>query len=293
MRLRHCVRPGLAGALLAPLLLIPTAPTAGAQPTDCGQPLTLHRNNFPAAPKVDNKFFPLVPGTKWVLKGTVDGEPHTVVTIVTDLTKVIDGVASNVVLDQDFGPHRDLQEAELAFMAQDKDGTVWNLGEYPEEYENGTFTGAPNVWISGLDNAHAGIGMLARPAVGTPVYLQGFAPTIEFKDCAQVRQTGQHVCVTTGCYDNVLVTDEFAPFDPAGGHHGKSYAPGVGVIQVDATGDQNPEVLQLAKNKQLCPAGVTKARDKALQLDSHGYQVSPSIYGHTPHAQRTLQAPPC
>src|SRR5690349_11848243 len=113
-------RIGLVGALVAPLLLIPQAPAVAAtQPEDCGPPLTLHRNDFPAVPTVDNAFFPLTPGTKWVLKGTVDGVPHTVVTTVTDLTKVIDGVPSAVLLDEDFGPHRDLQEAELAFMAQD------------------------------------------------------------------------------------------------------------------------------------------------------------------------------
>jgi hypothetical protein len=292
MNLRHSSRIGLIGALIAPLLLIPAAPAAAAQ-ENCGQPLTLHRNDFPNVPKVDHKFFPLTPGTKWVLKGTVDGEPHTVVTTVTDLTKVIDGVPSAVLLDEDFGPHRDLQEAELAFMAQDRQGTVWNLGEYPEEYENGVFTGAPSVWISGFDRARAGIGMLAAPVVGTPAYLQGFAPAVDFKDCAQVFQTGQHVCVPTGCYDNVLVTDEFAPLDPAGGHHRKFYAPHVGVIRVDAIDDTNPEVLKLTKFKHQCAAGVAKTRAKALALDTHGYQVSPTVYGRTPPIRQNVQAPPC
>jgi hypothetical protein len=289
MNLRHI---GLVGVLLAPLLLIPAAPAAAAQ-EDCGQPIALHRNDFPAVPKVDNTLFPLTPGTKWVLKGTVDGATHTVVTTVTDLTKVIDGVTSAVLLDEDFGPNHELQEAELAFMAQDLHGTVWNVGEYPELYQNGQFAGAPDVWISGIAKARAGIGMLAHPVTGTPAYLQGFAPAIEFKDCATVFQTGQRVCVPTGCYDNVLVTDEFAPNDPAGGHHRKYYAPGVGVVRVDAIGDTNPEILQLHKFKHQCPAGVAKARAKALALDAHGYQVSPTVYGHTPPAQQTLQAPPC
>src|SRR2546421_2665876 len=178
-RRRRTVQIGLVGALLTPLLLTPVAPAA-AQQEVCGQPLTLHRNDFPAVPKVDNEFFPLTPGTKWVFKGTVDGEAHTVVTTVTDLTKVVDGVTSAVVLDEDLGPGRVLQEAELAFMAQDQQGTVWNLGEYPEVYENGQFVGAPDVWISGIAGARAGIGMLAHPATGTPTYLQGFAPAIDF-----------------------------------------------------------------------------------------------------------------
>src|SRR5947207_259717 len=116
---RRSVHIGLVGTLLAPLLLIPTA-QAAAQQQDCGPPLALHRNDFAAVPKVDNTFFPLAPGTKWKLKGTVDGEAHTVVTTVTDLTKVIDGVPSAVILDEDLGPTGELQEAELAFMAQDR-----------------------------------------------------------------------------------------------------------------------------------------------------------------------------
>lgn len=292
MNIRHSHRVGLVAILLSPLLLIPTA-QAAAQQEDCGQPIALHRNDFPAVPTVDNTFFPLTPGTKWVLKGTVDGVAHTVVTTVTDLTKVIDGVTSAVVLDEDFGPGHQIEEAELAFMAQDRHGTVWNLGEYPEVYENGQFVGAPDVWISGLAQARAGIGMLAHPATGTPAYLQGFAPQIDFKDCAAVFQTGQRVCVSTGCYDNVLVTDEFAPLDPEGGHHRKFYAPGVGVVRVDAIGDTNPEVLQLRRFKHQCPAGVARTRARALALDAHGYQVSPNLYGRTPHAAQTLQAPAC
>ena len=106
-------------------------------------------------------------------------------------------------------------------------------------------------------------------------------------------QTGQRVCVSTGCYENVLVTDEFAPLDPAGGHHRKFYAPGVGVVRIDAIGDTNPEVLQLNKVKHQCPPGVARTRAKALALDAHGYQVSPNVYGRTPRAQQSLQAPPC
>jgi hypothetical protein len=285
-------RIGLVGVLLTPLLLVPTAPAA-AQRDDCGPPLALHRGNFPTVPKVDNTFFPLTPGTRWVLNGTVDGDQHTVVTTVTDLTKVIDGVRSAVVLDEDFGPHRTLEEAELAFMAQDRYGTVWNLGEYPEVYEDGVFVDAPDVWISGIDRARAGIGMLADPATGTPTYLQGYAPTIEFKDCATVFQTGQQVCVSNGCYDDVLVTDEFAPLDPEGGHHRKFYAPGVGVIRIDAVGDANPEILQLTSLKHQCPPAVARTRAQALALDAHGYEVSPDVYGRTPPARQTLQAPRC
>src|SRR5262249_53225532 len=156
-------------------------------------------------------------GTKFVLKGRVDGSPHEVVFIVTDLVKKINGVLTRVIWDRDFADGH-LGEAELAFEAQDDRGRVWNFGEYPEEDENGRFVGAPSPWIPGVDRARAGIGMLAAPRVGTPSYLQGYSPTIDFLDEAKVVRTGQRLCVGGRCYSGVLVIDEWSPLDPESGH---------------------------------------------------------------------------
>ena len=60
--------------------------------------------------------------------------PHRFVMNVTDLTKVIGGVRSVVTWDLDY-TDGELVEAELAFFAQDKEGNVWRMGEYPEEYD--------------------------------------------------------------------------------------------------------------------------------------------------------------
>jgi hypothetical protein len=292
------LRTALLGVLIATPLLLATPGAAGASThpgarSDCGPIPTFNRYHFPEGQQVTNRFLPWVPGTQFVLTGTVDGEPHTVVTTVTDLTKVIDGVRSIVVLDQDLGSGNVLQETELQMQAQDADGTVWNLGEYPEVYENGTLTGAPDTWIQGLSGAHGGIGMLAHPKAGSPTYLQGLVADIEFEDCATVFQTGQHVCVPTGCYDNVLVTDETAPLDPSGGHHRKFYAPGLGLIRTDAIQDVSPEVLHLTRLTHLCPQAMAHYRNEALALDNRGYQVSPDVFAHTPHARKTLQAMSC
>jgi hypothetical protein len=61
----------------------------------------------------------------------------------------------------------ELVEAELTFFARDDDGNV--LGQYPEEYEGGTFVAAP-AWIAGLEGAKPGIHMRANPRTGTPDY---------------------------------------------------------------------------------------------------------------------------
>lgn len=48
-------------------------------------------SNFPTAPMVDNRWYPLVPGTQFVMEGRANRGhgrlPHHVVTTVTDLTR--------------------------------------------------------------------------------------------------------------------------------------------------------------------------------------------------------------
>src|SRR5262249_33897196 len=162
-----------------------------------------------------------------------------------DMFKVVHGVPSLVIWDVDLSDG-EVAESELAFFAQDDDRNVWNTGEYPEEFEDGVFAGAPSTWITGKNGAEAGIHMPAPPQVGLPEYLQGFAPDIDFLDCAKIVQTGRNgVCVPVGCFDDVLVTDERSPLDPDSGLQRKFYAPGVGVVKIEPVGDPEGETLVL------------------------------------------------
>lgn len=276
---------GPAGAHADAVSIRNSPSTTAPVPADCTPGAHFNAKNFPHHPRVDNTWFPLVPGTNFVMEGTVGGGEHRIVTTVTDLTKMIDGVRTTVVFDRDFDKG-DLQESELAFMAQDADGRVWNVGEYPEEYTDGRLDGAPNTWISGIAGARAGIGMQPHPRVGSDAYLQGVAPRIDFRDCAQVVQTDQRVCVPVRCYHHVLITDEWAPLEPEGGHQLKYYAPGVGNIKIDAVGGETPEVLQLTHRTKLNTSDMTAIRKQALAQDNRGYQVSPKVYGRTPPATR-------
>jgi hypothetical protein len=282
--------PGVRAA--APL----AAATTSAAATDCS-PDPLHRKHFPDSPKIDNRFYPLVPGMQFFLDGVVIGtdgtsHPHRIATTVTDLTKVVDGVRTLVIFDVDIQDGQ-LQESELFFLAQRDDGSVWTLGEYPEEYDNGVLAGAPSTWIAGTAHARAGIAMLAHPQVGNPTYLQGLGPKVGFKDCATVFATDQRTCVTLGCYNDVLVTDEFAPLDAQGGHQRKFYAPGVGPVRVAAAGGVDPEALQLTKAAKLCAHDFATVRSQVLAQDGRGYQVAAKVYGTTTHAKDTLHAETC
>lgn len=249
--------------------------------------------NFSHPIDIDSKWYPLVPGTQLTYQGRVtdDGTPlpHSVVFTVTDLVKIIDGIPTRVVWDQDFSAG-EIAEAELAFFAQDNHRNVWTLGEYPEEYDNGTFMGAPNTWITGQEDAKAGVLVPGHPALGTPRFLQGIAPQIGFLDCAQVFEMGQQTCEAGTCYENVLVMDENSPLDPSSGHQRKFYAPGVGVVRIGAVGDPQAETLALTSVVHLDPAALAQARAAALKLDRHGYRVS-EVYRTTPPAFRGSSGP--
>jgi hypothetical protein len=217
------------------------------------------------------------------LEGFADGLPHRVVFIVTDLTKVINGVRSAVIWDTDYSGG-EVAETELAFRAQDDDGNVWHMGEYPEEYENGVFVGAPSTWIPGQSDAESGIIMHAQPRVGTGYYVQGSAPDVDFLDCGKVFKTSETACVPVDCYEDALVTDERAPLAPSEGHQRKFYAPGVGNFKIDATGRAAGEALELVEIKHLSPAELAAARDGALELEERAYEIS-DVYAATSPAE--------
>lgn len=268
-------------ALPAALL---TANPAAAGTADCG-PGSLpdfHAGDFPSHPDIDNKWLPMEPGTRSEFSGTVtdfsSGTPetheHRVVSIVTGLTKKIDGVRTVVLWDRDYSDG-ELAESELAFFAQSKQGAVWLLGEYPEEFDAGKFSGAPNTFISGLDDAHGGIAMQAHPREGTDAYTQASAPSIDFLDCARVVDRK----------GSTLKIDEFNPLDGASaGHQQKYYRSGVGSYKVTASGGDSQEVLNLDKTFKLDAGDLARVNDRAMAQDRHGYEVSPDIYGQTPRA---------
>jgi hypothetical protein len=236
--------------------------------------------NFSNPTTIDNPWFSMKPGMQWVYEGVTEEAgmsiPHRVIITVTDLTKVIDGVRTVVSWDQDFSAG-ELVETELAFFAQDDDGNVWRLGEYPEVYDNGKLTEAP-AWLSGLKGARAGIMMTADPQSGSSSYSQGWGPAVNFTDRGQVSQLGQRTCVPVDCYENVLVIEEFSREEP-NAFQLKFYAPGVGNVRVGWEGaDANQEMLELVDLVQLSPEALAQVRASALELEMRAYQISIEVY---------------
>jgi len=266
---------------------------AGSAIADDQLPQPLVAGNFEKSTVIDNPWLPMKPGMRYVYEGTTvedDGKvlPHKVIINITDLTKTIGGVVGLVSYDEDYSDG-ELQEAELAIFAQDKAGAVWRLGEYPEEYDDGTKIEKAPAWIHGYDGALAGISMQADPKPNTPSYAQGWGPAVGWTDRGQVYQTGLKVKVPAGEYTDVMVIRETAQSE-VGAYQLKYFARGVGNIKVGWTGtDKTKEVLELVRIETLDDAAMDALRKKALALEKSAYEKTKTIYRHTKPA-RTLDS---
>ena len=266
---------------LVPAVAAQAAPAAAASST-CRLPFPLRAQEFSHPLRIDNRFFPLRPGTVRVYNGTTVDDagkrvPHQVVTTVTDLYKRVDGVRSRVILDVDI-ISGEVAESELAFFAQDGRGAVWNLGEYPEEIENGRVTGAPSTWISGQRGATGGIHMLpapARPRVRGQEYLQGRAPAIDFLDCAEVAAVGGTTRVPAGRFTGVLTTHEVSPLESRTAIQTKEHAPGVGIVRIGAIHDPDGEQLALVKFATVTDRQLDRADDQVRTMDRRAFRTQP------------------
>jgi hypothetical protein len=290
-------------ALSAVCVLLVSGCAGGGDPTASpqarAQPATINDfdpNNFSNPTTIDNPYFPLRPGTRWVWEGQAfeEGEKidRRVEITVTDMTKELNGVPAIVIIDKDFN-NDELIEWETAFFSQDDDGTVWLHGYYSEEWEEGKVVDAP-VWLAGVNGAKSGIFMQPEPRLGTPPYEQGVPPAdYEPPDYAQVYKTEQRTCVPVGCYDNVLVTKESHPSEP-GVFQTKFYARGVGNIKIGYLGDKDPEreELDLVTFEQLDEDGLAQLREDVRELEKRAYKFESSkeVYSQTEPATQLAAA---
>jgi hypothetical protein len=276
---------GTAGFSASQASASPSAGGVKASIKPCIELVRFDDDDFPSRPRITNRFLPLIPGTKTTLEGDVEGVPHRVDFVVTDLVKRMAGVRTLVIWDTDTSED-EVVESELSFFAQDDDGNVWNLGEYPEEFENGEFVGAPSTWITGQDGAKAGIHMPARRGVSSRLYVQGFAPEIDFLDCARIVDRHEQVCVPAGCFDDVTITHETNALVPEDGIQSKYHAPRVGIIQIGSVEPATGETLALTAREELDESEMREVREEALRLDRRGYRFGGDAYQATGRARQ-------
>lgn len=179
---------------------------------------------------VDNPYFPLTPGAKWVYESYLnDGSVERIEIEILHETRVVNGVAATVLHDSVFVDGV-LVEDTYDWYAQDKGGDVWYLGEEVDNYENGVLVDHAGSWEWGVGGALPGVYMWADPSVHlNEEYYQEFYVG-EAEDKGKVLSAIESVTVPAGSFTNVVQTFDFSSLDPNIQAH-KFYAPGIGVIK--------------------------------------------------------------
>lgn len=223
----------------------PTATDAAATNLPQGdEPVELDPADFTGP--VDNPYWPMAPGSRWVYTETdPDGTELVVEVNVTDETKTILGIDAVVVHDV-VTENGEVKEDTLDWYAQDDDGNVWYLGEDTKEYEGGEVVSTEGSWEAGVDGAQPGIIMPAHPVVGLAYrqeYYEGVA-----EDAAEVLSLDEHVEVPYGTFDDVLMTKDYTPLEPDLVEH-KFYAQGVGPVltEIVSGGTGREELVEFTK----------------------------------------------
>jgi hypothetical protein len=194
--------------------------------------------------RIDNKYFPLKPGTTFVYKGRFQGSAERDEMAVTHDTRRVMGVKCLVASDRVTEDGK-LIEQTYDWYAQDKVGNVWYFGEHVTEYKNGEVTGHEGSWESGVEGAEPGIAMPDEPRPGD-TYRQEYSKGVA-EDKARVVRLDGSATVPYGSYDNVLVTEEFTPLEKNVVER-QYYVAGVGDI-VEATVKGEPERIELVDVK--------------------------------------------
>jgi hypothetical protein len=245
-------------------------------------PDRFNRKDFGSPIGDANKWLPLIPGNQSVRDGTLFRGSrklrHRRRITITDVQKVVNGVRTVLVLDQDIDAGQVAEQA-VDYLAQDKHGNVWYLGSYTETYEGGQFVNATDAWLAGVNGATAGVFMMAKPKVGMPGYVQARIPGKEILT-AEVAKVGERKCVPFRCFADALAILE-------AGTEFKIYAPGIGHIATEPNysgGEQEKEAL--INVIQLTPKGLAEISAQALKLDQHARTVAPQIFGSSAKAKR-------
>ena len=183
----------------------------------------------PFSATITNPYFPLAPGTRWVLEGTEGGTSVKLEITVKDQPTVIAGVPTRVMEERETQGGI-LVEVSQNFFAQTGDGTVCYFGEDVDIYQGGVVTSHEGQWRAGTGNAEAGVFMPATPALGMK-FRQEIAPGVA-EDRVEITAVGESVTVPFGTFTQTIKFRETTPLEP-GSVSTKYYARTVGQLVDD------------------------------------------------------------
>jgi len=179
--------------------------------------------------KVDNKYFTLTPGKKFIYEGKTEEGTERIEVVVTNETRKVMEVTATVVHDTVW-LEGEMIEDTYDWYAQDKEGNVWYLGEDSKEYEKGNVVSNKGSWEAGVDGAKAGIMMPANPSVGDSYrqeYYKGVA-----EDMGDIVAFDQKVTVPYGTFENCLQTRDWSKTEKTLNEY-KYYSADVGFLVLE------------------------------------------------------------
>jgi hypothetical protein len=176
---------------------------------------------------IDNPYWPMTPGSRWVYREVENGDVQRVTVTVTDRTRTIDGIGARVVHDLVTTPDGEKVEETFDWYAQNSKGNLWYLGEDTKEYENGKVVSTEGSWEHGVDGAQAGIIVPAEPKQGLAYREEYYAGHAE--DAAEVLSVEGKVQTPYGRFADALITRNYSGIEP-NVEELKYYAKGVGPV---------------------------------------------------------------
>jgi hypothetical protein len=192
--------------------------------------------------RVDNPYYPLVPGTTYRFVETARGERNETAVSVTHETKRVMGVEC-VVLHDVVTEDGEVAEETWAWVAQDRQGNVWSFGEATQEISAGGAVNTTGSWQAGVDGAQPGILMPGNPTPGEP-YRQGYRLGVA-EDMARIEALGESATVPAGAFTDCVRTEEWSLLEA--GNTRKWYARGVGAVRSEATGGEVETLVSITR----------------------------------------------
>jgi hypothetical protein len=227
-------------AIVAVILMTFAVRTVRAGP--CELPV-FDPHNFSHPTKIDNPYFPLIPGTVFLYEPVPNpGKIQKFVEVLHSYDEngrkqiTIDHRTIDVIVVHDYEKDNGvLVEDTLDYYAQDDDGNVWYCGKETQVFLPDHSLDTTGSWEAGKDVAELGVialpgyVMLAKPAPGVCYQQESYPNQAE----NQARVMRFHAKVTLKnkrkFYANCLKTDESSPIE-AGATEQKFYAKGVGLV---------------------------------------------------------------
>jgi hypothetical protein len=201
------------------------AVTASRQPSAARASLPAGSFGHP----VSNPWFPLVPGTTTVLRGTDEARHFRERVRVTHRTRTIQGVTTRVVRDVLRRNDGSLAESTSDWYADDDRGNVWYFGERTATYDrHGHLLSREGSWQAGVDGGRAGMIMPAQPHA-TQAYRQEFWAH-HAEDQAWIVGFKPVVHAPMGRFRHVVRSFEWSRLEPRN-LSVKLYARGIGIVR--------------------------------------------------------------